>query len=194
VVDDRVARTDEPAMRLFIAVDVPQAVVLAIAAAIEPWREAFPNVRWVPPANWHITLKFLGATPADRVSWVEESVGGIASAHRRATVGVRGLGAFPSVERARVLWAGVDDLEAGLDELVTDLETGLAPEFRKEMRRFHPHLTVARSEPPVRLPVRFANTPVAMEPFSVERAVLYRSRLRGGVTTYEPLGSFPLGD
>jgi 2'-5' RNA ligase len=77
---------------------------------------------------------------------------------------------------------------------VTDLETGLAPEFRKEMRRFHPHLTVARSEPPVRLPVGFANTPVAMEPFSVERAVLYRSRLRGGVTTYEPLGSFPLGD
>ena len=60
VVDDRVARTDEPAMRLFIAVDVPQAVVLAVAAAIEPWREAFPNVRWVPPANWHVTLKFLG--------------------------------------------------------------------------------------------------------------------------------------
>ena len=65
VVDDRAARTDEPAMRLFIAVDVPRAVVLAVAAAIEPWREAFPNVRWVPPANWHVTLKFLGATPAD---------------------------------------------------------------------------------------------------------------------------------
>jgi 2'-5' RNA ligase len=193
VVDDRVARTDEPAMRLFIAVDVPKAVVLAVAVAIEPWREAFPNVRWVPPANWHITLKFLGSTSADRVPLVEESVGGIASAHRRATLEVRGLGAFPSVERARVLWAGVDDPDAGLAALVRDLESGLAPEFRKEMRRFHPHLTIARSEPPVRLPVGFADTPVATEPFSVDRAVLYRSRPHGGVTTYEPLSSFPLG-
>lgn len=193
MVDDLVARTDEPAMRLFIAVDVPQAVVLAVAAAIEPWREAFPNVRWVPPANWHITLKFLGATPADRVPWVEESVGGIASAHRRATAGVRGLGAFPSVEKARVLWAGVDDPEAGLDELVTDLETGLAPEFRKEMRRFHPHLTVARSEPPVRLPPTYAHASLATEPFSIGTVVLYRSRSKGGATTYEPLRSFTLG-
>jgi len=193
VVDDRAARTDEPAMRLFIAVDVPQAVVLAVDAAIEPWREAFPNVRWVPPANWHITLKFLGAVPADRVTWVEESVGGIASAHRRATVGVHGLGAFASVERARVLWAGVDDPEAGLDELVTDLETGLAPEFPKEMRRFHPHLTVARSEPPVRLPPTFADTSLATGSFSIGNVVLYRSRPQGGATKYEPLRSFTLG-
>ncbi len=106
---------------------------------------------------------------------------------------VRGLGAFPSVARARVLWAGVDDAEAGLDALVTDLETGLAPAFRKEMRRFHPHLTVARSEPPVHLPPGYADTSLATEPFTVDRVVLFRS-LREGSTTYEPLGSFPLGE
>jgi RNA 2',3'-cyclic 3'-phosphodiesterase len=193
VVDDQVARTDEPAMRLFLAADVPDSVALAVAAAIEPWRAAFPNVRWVPPANWHITLKFLGATPVDRAPWVEETVGAIASTHRRVTVDMGRLGAFPSVERARVLWAGVNDPKAGLGALVSDLETGLAPFFPKEMRRFHPHLTVARSEPPVRLPPGFAHTLLATEPFSVEQAVLYRSRLQGGATRYEPLGSFPLG-
>ncbi len=125
--------------------------------------------------------------------WVEESVGGIASAHRRAAAGVRGLGAFPSVERARVLWAGVDDPEAGLDALVTDLETGLAPEFRKEMRRFHPHLTVARSEPPVRLPPTYADTPLATEPFSIEQRGPLPESIQGGATTYEPLRSFTLG-
>jgi len=92
-----------------------------------------------------------------------------------------------------VLWAGVDDPEAGLDELATDLETGLAPEFRKEMRRFHPHLTVARSEPPVRLPPTYADTSLATEPFSIGNVVLYRSRSKGGATTYEPLRSFTLG-
>lgn len=192
MVEDRVARTEEPALRLFLAVDVPEAAVLDVTSAIEPWRAAFPNVRWVPPENWHITLKFLGATAADRVPWVEETVGGIVSTHRRVTVDVEGLGAFPSVERARVLWAGVDDAESGLDALVTDLETGLAPVFRKEMRRFHPHLTVARSEPPVHLPPGFADTPLATEPFSIERVVLYRSRLEGGATRYEQLGASPL--
>jgi 2'-5' RNA ligase len=194
VAEDRDARTDEPAMRLFLAVDVPESVLAAVSAAIEPWRAAFPNVRWVPPENWHITLKFLGATAADRVPWVEEAVGGIASTHRSATVDVRGLGAFPSVERARVLWAGVRDGETGLDALVTDLETGLAPAFRKEMRRFHPHLTVARSEPPVHLPAPYGETPLATEPFSIEQVVLFRSRLEGDATRYEPIGSFPLGE
>jgi 2'-5' RNA ligase len=192
VVDDRVARTEEPAMRLFLAVDVPEAVVLAVTDAIEPWRAALPNVRWVPPENRHITLKFLGATAADRVPWVEETVGGIVSTHRRVMVGVRGLGAFPSVERARVLWAGVDDAEAGLDALATDLETGLAPVFRREMRRFHPHLTVARSEPPVHLPATYADTFLATEPFAIGHVVLYRSWFHGGGTTYESLRSFPL--
>ena len=87
VVDDPVVRTDDPAIRLFLAVDVPQPVVLAVATAIEPWRERFPKIRWVPPANWHITLKFLGATRPDRVSWVEETVGGIVSSHRRVNGG-----------------------------------------------------------------------------------------------------------
>jgi 2'-5' RNA ligase len=194
VADDRVARTDEPALRLFLAVDVPETAVLAVAAAIEQWRAVVPNVRWVPPENWHITLKFLGATAADRVPWVEETVGGIVSSHRRVTLDVRGLGAFPSVERARVIWAGVDDPEDGLDAVVTDLETGLAPAFRQEMRRFHPHLTVARSEPPVRLPAAYGDTPLVTEPFPVEQVVLYRSRFEGGATRYEPLAAFPLED
>ena len=194
MVDDRAARTDEPAMRLFLAVDVPETAVLAVTAAIEPWRVAFPNVRWVRPENWHITLKFLGATAADSVPWVEEAVGGIVSTHHRVTVDVRGLGAFPSAERARVLWAGVDDAETALDALVTDLETGLAPVFREEIRRFHPHLTVARSEPPVRLPADYGDTPLATEPFAIEQVVLYRSRLQAGATRYEQLGTFPLQD
>lgn len=192
MVDDRVARTDEPALRLFLAVDVPEAVVLDVAAAIEPWRGVYPNVRWVPPGNWHITLKFLGATAADRVPWVEETVGGIVSVRRRVSVVVRGLGAFPSVERARVLWAGVNDPADGLDALASDLDVGLAPVFRKEARRFHPHLTIARSEPPVRLPADYADTSLATEPFSVEEVVLYRSHLTEGATRYGRLRTFAL--
>ena len=58
------------------------------------------------------------------------------------------------------------------------------------MRRFHPHLTVARSEPPVHLPATYADTFLATEPFAIGHVVLYRSWFHGGGTTYESLRSF----
>ena len=118
---------------------------------------------------------------------------GIAAAHPSVALSVRGLGAFPSPGRARVLWAGLDDPGDRLAGLVADLESGLAEEFRAELRRFHPHLTVARAEPPLRLPEAYAETPLASEPFVADRVVLYRSHLEGRVTRYEPLRTFSLG-
>lgn len=190
--EDLAARTGEPAMRLFLAVEVPEAVVEAVASAIERWRAVLPNVRWVPPENWHITLKFLGATAAEQGPWLKETVRNVVSTHRHVTVDLRGLGAFPSVERARVLWAGVNDPSSGLAALASDLDVGLAPVFRKEARRFHPHLTVARSEPPVRLPMDYASTSLTTQSFSVEEVVLYRSHLTDGATSYERLRAFAL--
>jgi len=188
-----VAGGDGPARRLFIAVDVPLPATQVVSAAIAPWREAFPDVRWVAPQNWHVTLKFLGRSPGRLVPWIEESVEGTVVAHAPVTASVRALGAFPSPGRARVLWAGIDDPASGLAALVGDLEARFADEFRAEMRRFHPHLTVARSEPPIRLPESYADTPLVSDPFVIERVVLFESHLRGSSPKYEPLRTFELG-
>lgn len=182
-----------PKQRLFLAVEVPRSAADVVAEAIRPWREAFPNARWVPSGNWHVTLKFLGWTPARLAPWVEGIVEGIVGLHRPMAPHIQGLGAFPSVGRARVLWAGIEDPASGLAALVADLEAALAEEFRAEMRRFHAHLTVARSEPPLRLPASYAETPLVSESFVAERVVLFRSHAQGGSTKYEPLRTFALG-
>jgi 2'-5' RNA ligase len=188
-----VAGVDAPKYRLFLAVEVPRSARSVVAAAVEPWREALPNARWVPSENWHVTLKFLGSTDAELVPWVAQIVEGIVAAHPPVTARVHGLGAFPSVRRARVLWAGIDDPANGLVAIVGDLETGLAEEFRREAQRFHPHLTVARAEPPLLLPDPYADTPLASEAFVAGRVVLFRSQLGGGRSTrYESLRTFPL--
>jgi hypothetical protein len=190
--DARAEPDGEAGLRLFLAVDVPQSVVLAVTAAIEPWRTSFSNVRWVPPpANWHITLKFLGATAPDRVPWLEETVGDIVSSHRPASVEVHGLGAFPSVERARILWAGVDDTDGGLDALVTDLRRGWR---RSSARRCGGSTRISRS--PGRSPRSIsahlrghgARDRTVLDP---DRDPLPEPVARGA-TTYEPLRSFPL--
>jgi len=190
---DTVGPAGDQAQRLFLAVEVPIEVVEVVSAAVRPWRESFATARWIPQENWHVTLKFLGRTETRLTPWIGETVGAIAGAHPSGMLRVLGLGAFPSTQRARVLWAGIDDPAGVLAELVADLETGLAEAFRPEVRRFHPHLTVARSEPPLRLPEPYADTALESESFVIDRVVLFRSHLRGrGSPTYEPLGTFGL--
>src|SRR5207244_12577246 len=96
---DRASRPEAAPLRLFVAVEIPHDVRLAIGAAIEPFRKEFPKARWVPIENWHVTLKFLGRTWPRLVEWVYEQVRGVAASHDGFRVRVSGLGAFPSPRR-----------------------------------------------------------------------------------------------
>ncbi len=183
----------EGAPRLFVAVDVPWPVRRAVAEAFGPWRERLSGPRWVPEENWHVTVKFLGRTWPRLVGWVQGQVEAVAAAFRPFRLRVRGVGAFPSPARARVLWAGVEDPEGALPAIAAALDDALAREFAPEDRPFSGHLTVARSDPPLRLPEEFAATALASEPFEVRALVLYRSHLRRPAPWYEPLQRFPLG-
>lgn len=190
---DRAAVHETGVLRLFLAAEVPEDVKQSVEVSIEPWRQSVPDARWIPPENWHITLKFLGAAERGLLPWIEETIGAVASAHEPVEARLTNLGAFPSAGRARVLWAGVDEPGNRLAALVSDLETALARDFRVELRRFHPHLTVARSEPPLRLPDRFATTTVTSGPFTVARIVLFQSHLQRPHSRYERLRRFPIG-
>jgi len=81
----------------------------ALGEAIEQLRPAARDVAWVAPDNLHLTLKFLGAVPEARIDSV---AGALTDASREAgsfEARIRGLGAFPSAGRPRVVWAGVTD-------------------------------------------------------------------------------------
>jgi 2'-5' RNA ligase len=189
---DRASRPEAASRRLFMAVEIPDEVKRIVDEAVEPWRLAFPRARWVPLGNWHVTLKFLGATWPRLHEWVLGAVEGVARSHVPVRARLHGLGAFPSATRARVLWAGVDDPTGGLGSIAADLDTALAEEFRVEMHAFHAHLTVARSEPPLRLPPEYGATTLLTEAFSIERLVVFQSHLRRPASLYEPIAVFPL--
>jgi len=103
--------------------------------------------------NLHLTLKFLGSVP-------EANIEPVAGALREASVGmspfearIRGLGAFPSAGRPRVLWAGVADGAAQMTELARRVDTALvALGFAREERPFSPHITLGRVRRPARDP------------------------------------------
>jgi RNA 2',3'-cyclic 3'-phosphodiesterase len=163
-----------------------------VEAAFAPWREAFPKARWVPRENQHVTMKFLGRTWPRLVDWVPEQVEAAAADVPRFTVRVRGVGSFPSAKSGRALWAGFDDTDL-ITDLATEIEAALVEEFPAEKRPFHPHLTVARSDPPAKLPAAYTATPLETDPWEVDRVVLFRSHLGRPAPRYEPLARFPLG-
>jgi RNA 2',3'-cyclic 3'-phosphodiesterase len=190
---DRAARPEAKALRLFVAIELPAEAQDAVEAAIAPWREAFPRARWVPAANRHVTVKFLGQTWPRLRGWVEERVADAARSAVAFETSLTELGAFPSARRARVLWVGLDDRPGRMAEVALGLDVALAEEFRPETRAFTPHLTVARSDPPLELPPDYATTAVAPVRFRVDHVTLFRSHLRRPAPRYEPLATFPFG-
>jgi 2'-5' RNA ligase len=184
---------DRPArLRLFIAIDVPPVVRALVAEAIAPWRARFQDGRWVPADNWHVTLAFLGSTAPDLLAWISSAVASVGESTAAFGSRVEGLGAFRSVRRARVLWAGLHDDDGAMAELATDLGAALRSEFTPERRGLTPHLTVARFDPPVELGEDLHRVVLRSESFEVDRLTLYRSHLRRPWPVYEPLAVFPL--
>jgi 2'-5' RNA ligase len=179
-------------VRLFVAIDVPDDVRDVVDHAVGPLRERFPTGRWVPVANQHVTVKFLGSTPPERVPVVVERLAAVASRHARFTTRAARLGAFPSARRAKVLWVGLDDAGGRSAEIAGDLGGALAPEFVADDRPFTPHLTIARFDPAVRLEDDVTELGLESRAFVVDRLTLYRSHLGGSAPRYEPLGTVPL--
>lgn len=131
-------------MRLFIAVPLPKKEKDRIHRAIREFRESELPVRWLPPENYHLTLKFLGAVKKERVPVIQGVLSDIARSTAPFPVDLSGFGAFPTIRNPRVFWVGVEASPA-LRCLKQDLEWGLADHgFEPETRAFHPHLTVGR--------------------------------------------------
>ena len=190
---DRANRPEAKASRLFVAFSVTDAALDEVDRAIEPWRDRFPKARWVPRENMHVTLKFLGQTWPRLEGWVRQQVGEVAAGHGPVPARLTGLGSFPSAARARVLWVGIEDPQGAFASIAGALDVALEEAFTRETRPFSPHLTVARSDPPLQLDEGFARTPVELAAFSVDRIVLFRSHLRRPAPVYEPIATFALG-
>ncbi len=190
---DRSARPEARALRLFVAVELPLEARAAVEAAVAPWRGRFPQARWAPQENWHVTLKFLGQTWPRLRTWVQERVGEAAATCGPFETRLTALGAFPERGKARVLWAGLEDDAGRMTEIVAALDVALAREFAPETRAFAPHVTVARSDPPLALPEDFRGVPLEPVAFRVEAITLFRSHLRRPAPRYEPLARFSLG-
>ncbi len=131
-------------MRLFIAVELDEAVRERLGKAQDRLRSTPCRVKWVKPELMHLTLRFLGEADKTVVGILEQVMVSAAQGVGPIEVALAGLGAFPERGAPRVVWAGIHDngflalLNRRLEEGVRRL--GFAPETRP----FRPHLTLGR--------------------------------------------------
>jgi len=134
-------------LRTFIAVELDQELKATLAEIQARLRGAVPPraVRWVQPEGIHLTLKFLGDTPLDKVEHVKSALVRAAGQIPAFTITVGGVGCFPDVRRPRVVWVGVQEPSGSLARLWQAVESHVAPVgFPTEKRPFSPHLTLGR--------------------------------------------------
>ena len=101
-----------------------------------------PGARWVPAENYHLTLRFIGETPAYQEEEIDLALAGLKT--RGFPLTLSGLGTFSKGGRATALWVGVER-SPPLEHLRAKVETALQRiGLEPERRRFSPHITLAR--------------------------------------------------
>jgi RNA 2',3'-cyclic 3'-phosphodiesterase len=134
-------------VRLFVALDIPDQVRAQIGALVAKLRTASRHARWARIAGAHVTLKFIGEVPPEKVEPIKVALAAIRLSNP-IEMKFRNVGFFPNERRPRVFWAGIE-AGAELGALAARVEMSLEPlGIAREQRAFSPHLTLARFESP----------------------------------------------
>jgi 2'-5' RNA ligase len=178
-------------MRLFTGLDLPPEVVDNLDQLIGRLRPA-ARIHWSPAQNLHITTKFIGEWPEERLDELKTTLAAV-TARRPIPVHIRKVGFFPNPHAPRVFWCGIE--APGLADLAAATDGATAPlGIPSEKRAFAPHLTLARIKERVNLqPLRelIAGLPsLDFGQFTADRFFLYHSRLSPSGSVYTKLAEW----
>ncbi|SRR5579871_3745076 len=185
------------ALRLFVAVPVAPALADGIAELLAKMAK-YRGVRWVSKAQLHITLRFIGDFEEKLLPKLEQGLreSALSSAPFEAEIG--GLGAFPRLERPRVLFIPVlkgmeefGSLEKKLSVLLGSF--GVEPDDKE----YYPHLTLGRvrekEDPEAAVKALKGTCPAHWESWKADRFILFKSQLASGGSIYTSLGDYGFG-
>lgn len=183
-------------IRTFISINLDESLKKEINNLLMDIKKHDLAVKWVPPENLHITLKFLGHIPEDKIEKVKERLSDLTSRFNPFILRFRGIGFFPDRKRPRVIWVDISDTDTlrDLQEMIEERLTEIG--FEREDRGFSPHLTIGRIKS---LGDRERLTGLIdtikdreFGSIKVDRVSLMRSDLRPGGAKYSVIAEFPL--
>jgi 2'-5' RNA ligase len=171
--------------RIFFAIDLPEDIKISLEGFISKIKPELPEVRWVDPYNTHLTIRFVGNYQMEEIPRMIDVVKRDMKDLKSNNIFLEGLGAFPNVDRARVLWVGIKDdnkilqnMRLSLDKSLEKLGVGY------EGKQFKPHLTLGRVKKGVKVPSNKIRDifeeykTISFKNISVDSLILFRSLLK----------------
>ncbi len=155
------------------------------------------NINWIKEAHLHITLRFLGYTPADKLKGIEEELQKTVARFKRIDLSLSGIHLFGSKHSPKVIWIGVEPTET-LKKWSSEIDKALAPlGFGKDRQNFVPHITIARirklKDKDFFNKVMSLADQTAIQVEQVEGIIFYESVLKNTGAEYSVLKVFDLG-
>ena len=138
-------KSDPETIRTFIAMQVPDSIKKQISRLLRELKGRDFSAKWTRPENMHLTLKFIGDVRSRDMAPLCQAVADGAAGFRPVFWNARGVGVFPNVRNARVLWTGIAGETgqlAGLHQAIDERLYHLG--YERDGRRFTGHLTLGR--------------------------------------------------
>jgi 2'-5' RNA ligase len=185
-----------PEVRAFVALELDEASRAALRHIQDELRAAGGDVKLTAPQNLHLTLHFLGNVPRERLPDLEEGLKRACEGHAPFALGLSGAGAFPSLRRPKIVWAGCAGDLGPLLSLAGSVGREMTDCGYPADKPFKPHLTLGRSKSDAGAreltPLLERLQGEAISSCPVESVVLFQSDLRPQGPIYAPLARFPL--
>ncbi len=187
-------------MRTFIAIELDDEIkrnLLSLITELDKLMRGTRNVKWVKQEGMHLTLKFLGEIPGEKVREIESALKAISEKYKPFGLKLKGTGTFPPGKKnPRVIWIGIEEEET-LKALQFHLEGELEKlGFLRERRKFHPHLTLGRVKIPSHLKeILFLlekNKEADFGEMQVKKLTFFQSILKPSGAEYSVLSEFEL--
>jgi RNA 2',3'-cyclic 3'-phosphodiesterase len=179
-------------IRAFIAIELNDHIRHELSRIQSLLKRADADVKWTEPENLHLTIKFLGDTPIDKLPEINSVLEQTANAFHPFDIEIQELGAFPNTHAPRIIWAGVTRQADQVTAIASMIESGLEPlGFKKADRAFSTHITLGRARSPdgkVCLSRAIAKTalPTGLTQ-KISRLILFQSELTSSGPVYSTI-------
>jgi 2'-5' RNA ligase len=184
-------------VRLFVAIELDHPIKRALLHVADSLKDFRRTVRWASEHQMHLTLKFLGEVPDDKVPAVTDACARIAAECEPFEFVLNRAGCFPPEGRVRIVWGGSSVMPEELDHCVHRCEEVFEEiGFSKENRPFTPHVTIGRvkvDDTRGRLRHAVNDLRITRVAEHVDSMTLFQSILSPAGARYVVAGSFPFG-
>lgn len=180
-------------MRLFTAIELNHEATQELLRLQHEAKNHFISRKWQPPERMHLTLHFLGELSVTQADIVKQELHLTAASCHSFELCLTDIGAFPSLQRPRVLWAGIKEQDSCLSTLQHILSARLREkQLYEEERRYSPHITLAR-DVSVKKEANTHGPLPRVQPvcWTVHELTLFRSTLTGEGPLYEVIEKYP---